>query len=108
LGLDYIKSLSDLTKAMTTVGAAAFSGGIFTFMQYLGNHSARGIYAYPLGLIVSLLWYYTRYAMGNTRSKRRSDVWLGVLHLIAASLLTVFAIALVVPPAIREMWFKTP
>jgi len=103
LGLGFVETLGDLATVITTIISAAFGGVLFTFIQWMNPNTRRVVYSYPVGLLVSLLWYYSRIALENISSEQTSLQVLGWGHMGALIVVTLLAMAMFVPRAFREL-----
>jgi hypothetical protein len=106
IGLDFMRSRNEFQKILFTVLGAAFSGVVMEFVRWVARTAdsdvRRGISAYPLGLLLALLWWY---AAGNAIPNiKGANRFLGWLHLIGVVIITVVVTTLVLPPAYRETW----
>ena len=108
VGLSQIQGVGGYVKVVGFLLASALTGGVFTFIDYLGGPKLGGaIFAYPGGLLLGVVWYWV-----NTEAvprimaadASREDKILGWGHVVFAVVLTVIAAALVLPPAFHEAW----
>lgn len=103
LGLDLIQGWATYQKVITFVLSAAFSGVVFNFIGYAGGQKVgNGLFMYPVGLLLALMWFQVPAATANIRGTEGVLHLLGWGHLIALVVITLIAAALVLPPAFRE------
>jgi Mn2+/Fe2+ NRAMP family transporter len=106
LGLQFVTDMPAHKKALSYILAGAFGSVVFGFIQFLSSSSVRGIFCYPIGLLLSLLWYYVRESTDNIKSDKKAMRYIGWAHLIGVILATTLALVLVLPPAFREIFTK--
>ena len=106
LGLSYMTGLVQFQQLLATILSAAFGGAVFGFIQYLGGSQVgESVYMYPVGLLLSLLWYYARYAgeiLINPHADRASKIYASA-HVAVLLFLSGLALALVLFPAVRSV-----
>ncbi len=85
-------------KAIASVLPAALAGTAVTFLQIM-DKAEHGMAAYAIGLLIALLWVVGFVAMRNLEAENRFKRDLGVLHIVAVSLISVFATLLFIPAA---------
>lgn len=64
-GIQYIDSLDDFLKSINLIVGTAIAGSVLLFLQFLSKEKfvkedKNAIYAYPLGLLLALLWLQAR------------------------------------------------
>ena len=101
-GLRFITGFPTFAKALTMILGAALSGTVLLFIERLDSGRALG--AYCVGLLIALMWAYARLAITHIKSTDRGLKVLGWAHIVGVVLATLVALALVLPPAFREMW----
>jgi hypothetical protein len=101
-----IGTWGDFTKVVTFVIGAAFTGAVFDFIGYLGGPQLGGaIFAYPVGLLLALMWFYGTVAVENIKvENNRSRNLLGWGHMLGLVAINIVAAALVLPPAFHDAW----
>jgi hypothetical protein len=105
LGIEHTKGLDDFQKLLATVFGAAFTGAVSSFISYLrGDRAGSEVYLYPVGLLLALMWAYGRVAVDNISSKEISIQFLGWSHMLGLVVINVLAVALVLNPAVSEIW----
>ena len=102
-GLKFISGFGTFAQAVTLIMAAALSGTAILFVdKFAGSIVALG--AYTVGLLVAQVWAFAAVAMENIKSDNPSLRLLGWVHVVGVITITLIAVALVLPPAFREMW----
>lgn len=112
LGVRYIDSVENWQKVLLAILPAILSGVAIAFVDRFKYSPALG--AYPLGLVVAFLWTYSDVAVKNiarlpTDPKNANTGGyigqraIGVLHLLASSIATLAALAIALPPAIKQI-----
>ncbi len=116
-GLRFIKDAETWKQGLTTMIASTLSGTAILFVERFRNSGALG--AYSLGLLIALLWTYSDEAVnkinaqdsGNAPSEARTGLvnsrsfqFLGWVHLVFIVLASLVAVALVLPPAFKDVW----
>jgi hypothetical protein len=102
-GLRFVEGFKVFTQAVATILAAALSGTAIAFLDRFTEHT-KALGAYSVGLVIALMWAYSKVAVDNLRSEHKSIRILGVLHLAGMMLATGAALALVLPRAFRDAW----
>ena len=101
-GLRFMKDAQTWKQGLFVMIAATLSGTAILFVDRFRNSEALG--AYPLGLLISLMWAYADVAIANIKSDGKPSRIVGWLHLIGVTLASLIAAALVLPPAVRKAW----
>lgn len=112
IGVRYIDSVESWQKVLLAILPAVLSGVALAFVDRFKYSPALG--AYPLGLVVAFLWTYGDVAARNfsglpidpkdpTSGGYRGQRLIGCLHLLASTLATLAALAMVSPPAIKQV-----
>ena len=95
---------SDVGKVLTDLIGAAFTGGVFTFIQFLGGKKiGEGLFLYPVGLVLGMMWVYSKTAMINITSEKVESQILGWLHILGLVLMTLAALAILFTSKFRSM-----
>jgi hypothetical protein len=103
LGLPLTKTLSvdEFRKVAIFVLGSAFTGPVFVLIGYFGGSKlGEALFAYPIGLGLSLLWFYVRMSLENIRNADRNLKILGWLHVGAITFVTLVAAYIFVLPVI--------
>lgn len=104
LGIDYIKTRTTYLQLSVAIIAAALSGTVVGYFDYLARQgSNQGLFTYPIGLLLALLWYYARFGVGYIIRGNPVQRTLGSLHLCAIAIATIAALVLVFPVAYVEV-----
>ncbi|MGA7814530.1 hypothetical protein [Caballeronia sp.] len=104
-GLRFVQGYDVFVRSITTILAAALSGTAIVFIDRFSAHtSALG--AYCVGLVIALMWAYSRIAVEHIGSDKPEIRLLGWAHIFGMVLSSVIAAALVLPPAFRDAWGK--
>ncbi len=112
LGVRYINSVESWQKVLLAILPAVLSGIAITFVDRFKYSPALG--CYPLGLVVAFLWTYCDVAVKNIArlptdpndpksGNYPGQFWIGVLHLMASTLASFAALAIVLPPTIVQV-----
>ena len=101
-GLQFVSGLQNWQQLLATIIAAVFTGAVIAFVDRFRTSPALG--AYPVGLLVALMWTYANVAVNHIKSPDKHLKMLGWGHIGAATLISVVAAALMLPPAFREAW----
>ncbi|WP_143754716.1 hypothetical protein [Caballeronia concitans] len=102
-GLRFVQGYDIFAKSLTTILAAALSGTAVVFIDRFSGHT-KALGAYCVGLIVALMWAYSRVAVEHISSEKQALRLLGWAHIFGMVVISVVAAALVLPPAFREAW----
>ena len=102
-GLQFISTYRNFAQGLTVILAATLSGTVVLFLDRFAQ-VGKALGAYSLGLLIALLLVYVPIALANIKSSQASIRWLGLAHIAACVLASLVAVALVLPPAFREVW----
>jgi hypothetical protein len=95
VGLRFISDANTWKQGMTAMIAATLSGATVLFVDRYKDSAAIG--AYPMGLLIALIWGYIPVAVANIKSNQKVERVIGYLHLSAAVVATLLASGLIVP-----------
>ena len=95
VGLQYMTSASKWKQGLTAIIVATLSGTAILFVDRYKSSPAVG--AYPMGLLIALIWGYIYVATANMLHIDRKRKILGWLHLAGAVTATLLASALIFP-----------
>ncbi len=101
VGLQFMTNSAKWKEGMTAMILATLSGSAVLFVDKFRNSPAIG--AYPLGLLIALLWTYATVAIKNIRDDHRHIRVLGWLHMAGVVLINILAAALILPRAWAEV-----
>jgi hypothetical protein len=107
-GLRRVTSIQDWQTVLGFTLPAVLSGAAVVFVDRFKYSPAFG--CYPLGLVVALMWAYVQVAVDDIKNGPAALRVLGVLHLAAATLVTVSAAFVATVPAylqLRAEWETT-
>lgn len=104
-GLPFVNAVQSWQSFIATIIAAVFTGVVIAFVDRFRTSKAVG--AYAVGLLVALMWAYSSTAVKLIRDTT-DNVFpiLGWAQLAGTVVVTVVAVALVLPPAFRDAWRK--
>lgn len=123
-GLRFIKDAETWKQGLTTMIASTLSGTAILFVERFRTSGALG--AYSLGLLIALLWTYSDEAVYKINAQTpQTDAtdpnaakntapgmmesfsfkFLGYAHLVFIVIASLIALALVLPPAFRDVWW---
>jgi len=105
VGLRYIRSVHTWMQGLATMIAATLSGTALLFVGHFNNSKALG--AYPVGLLIALMWAYADVALKNIKSPEKPLRKLGYLHIYGVAAASVLAVGLVLFLSIRDNWNDT-
>jgi hypothetical protein len=99
-GLRKIEDWKNPASAFAAVVSAAFSGGLFAFIQYMsrGQPLGEGIFFYPIGLAYGALLPHLDWIVSNTTTGLTT--W-KVAHAGAVTLATLLLLSLLLCPWLR-------
>ena len=103
-GLPFVQGLGDWRTLLATIIAAVFTGVVIAFVDRFRTSKAIGTYA--VGLLVALMWAYSRTAVALIKGSNDAVQILGWAQLAGTVVVTAIALALVLPPAFRDVWRK--
>ena len=104
LGLPVTTEISggEFQKIAFFVLTSAFTGPVFVWIGYLGGSKiGEALFAYPIGILIALLWFYVRLSLINIAGDNLNLQVLGGLHIIAIVLVTAVALYIFVLPVVR-------
>jgi hypothetical protein len=101
-GLQFVHQLSAWQSLLATIIAAVFTGGVIAFVDRFRHSPALG--AYGVGLLIALMWSYSKVGIEDIKSPLVPLQLLGWAHIGGTALATLVAAALVLPPAFRDAW----
>jgi len=101
-GLQFVNGLKNWQQLLTTILAAVFTGAVIVFIDRFQDSHALG--AYPVGLLIALMWAYANIAVEHIKSTDKHLKLLGWAHIGAATIVTIVAAALILPPAFHDAW----
>jgi asparagine N-glycosylation enzyme membrane subunit Stt3 len=99
VGLRFMNTQGTWVQGLATTITATLSGTAVLFIKEF--HAAIG--AYPIGLLIALLWVYVPDAITKISSSKKTDKAIGWLHLVGVVVVNFVAAAIVVPPAWSEV-----
>lgn len=100
-GMHRVESLKEWRTVLSLTLPAVLSGAAVMLVDKFKYSPAFG--AYPLGLAVALAWAYIPRALEHIRGDSRCMKTIGVLHILATTLLTAAGIALAAYPAFLQV-----
>jgi hypothetical protein len=85
--------IEELMKVTLFVLSTAIAGPIFTWIGKLGGASKLGeaLFAYPIGLLLALLWYYVRMSLLNLGSNNKNVKLVAFAHIVGVTIMTLVA-----------------
>ena len=107
-GLRRVTSIQDWQTVLGFTLPAVLSGAAVVFVDRFKYSPAFG--CYPLGLVVALMWAYVQVAIDDIKNGPAALRVLGVLHLLASTVVTLSAAFVATVPAylqIRAEWETT-
>jgi hypothetical protein len=80
-------------KVTLFVLSTAIAGPIFTWIGKLGGASKLGeaLFAYQIGLLLALLWYYVRMSLLNLGSNNKNVKLVAFAHIVGVTIMTLVA-----------------
>jgi hypothetical protein len=100
-GLRRVESIKDWQTVLGFTLPAVLSGAAVVFVDRFKYSPAFG--CYPLGLVVALMWAYVQVAINNIRNGPASLRVLGILHIAAASTVSISAAFIATVPAYLQL-----
>jgi phosphate/sulfate permease len=108
VGIQSVDDWSDLQKILATIISAALTGGVFSFIEFLGGNKLKdALFFYPIGLVLAMLWAYAPSALMQVQSPNNNVQLLAWLRLILAFTASLFVFAILFSPALRAKLPKT-
>lgn len=101
IGLRKVQSLTDWRQVFVVVLPVLLSGAAMVLADRFRYSPAVG--AFPLGLVVSLLWAYIGTALDHVKSSEGGSKVVGWAHVAAAVGVTAGALPLVIVPAVGQI-----
>lgn len=103
--LKMIQNIGQWQKVLVLVLPAVLSGVVLVFVDKFRYSPALG--CYPMGLLVALLWAYTDDAIKNLTSKEPMKIGIGILHILASAVISIFAGLIVLIPVMMQLRDET-
>ncbi len=83
----------------------ALAGPAFVWIgKYGGANLGDALFAYPIGLLLALLWFYVRISLGNLDAAEPILRHLAILHVIAIGVVTFVAVIITGRALIAEIY----
>jgi hypothetical protein len=97
--------IEELMKVTLFVLSTALTGPIFTWIGKLGGALKLGesLFAYPIGLLLALLWYYVRMSLLNLGSDNKNIKLVAIAHIAGVTILTLAAAYVFAWPLIKSV-----
>lgn len=89
-------------KLMAFILASILGGVAAGFYTTLSIKEPKALNMYPVGLLLSYLWFYADVAFNHFNSTTDSVKLMGTMHFIALAIISIIAAVLVLPSAYRE------
>src|SRR5262249_40529211 len=119
-GLRFMDNEKNFKGGMGEILGAALSGSVFVFIKWVpGSHGSdadKSVYAYPVGLVVALLWTYAPAGIKMALTGRREGAGgavdgltraLGIAHICALVVISFVAVGITLVPALEDLGWKT-
>lgn len=106
VGLKTVKDNADnfVKISNTTIFAAFVGAAIFPLITFINDQTKTNgpaLFMYPIGLAISMLWFYAEDAQQNISSEKLNDKLLGSVHIAGVYILTFMGIGIAV---IKTFW----
>jgi hypothetical protein len=103
-GLKFFGTRDDYIKVSGVILVSALSGTVITFIERFRKHGLdKGLYTYPLGLLMAVLWFFIPDAAANMKSTDVGSNVIGWSHALGVVVGTCIAGWLVLRPAFADV-----
>ncbi|MEO1640589.1 MAG: hypothetical protein AAFU41_15210 [Pseudomonadota bacterium] len=102
MGVTAGKVWEDGTKAITTIVAAALSGSLGIFLQFVDD-LGDAVFAYPMGLVLGFIWPFVRGSWGILKNKEQGNRVYALAHVVTLVVVSLLVFALTMSPYARSL-----